>query len=159
MAKKKRSNPWLIPSLPKLADLLGVKPRTLDSWRRNGLPDKYPGGWDAKRIIHWLRTQGPWRPKLPPEADLLMHGELSPAIERYRLARAKMVENELAKQEEQLIDRHLMREVLGAMASVNRRTCKKLESEFGPRGREVFIKGLEDLERAGKKYFEGVKTR
>ena len=149
----KAVNPWLVGSQPKLADLLGVSVRTIDSWRRNGMPGK-SGAWDSKEIICWLRTKGAWRPKLPSNDDPLMVGDAdSPALERYRLGRAKMVEMDLAEREGKLLDLDVMHMMHSRMAEINRRTGKNLEKEFGKRALEIFNDGFRNAEREADRVY------
>ncbi len=149
--KKQDTPPWMLSSQAKVAEFFGVSPRTVDSWRRSGMPGEN-GKWNLQKILFWLRTSGPWRPKVVVD-DAMMQGGDSPALERFRLARARIAENELARQEGTLVDQDVMKEILGLWAAVNRRFALKLQKEFGPRGRELYDEWLNSSEKTVRNFF------
>jgi len=78
----------IVGTIPEAARLLGVNPRTLSGWFAGGAPGRGPGGIDVDEVDAW-RTQR------YAEADPLLSGPVSPALERYRAARAALAELEL----------------------------------------------------------------
>ena len=92
----------------KAAAACGVSPRTVEKnreviWPRKG--DRY----HTRNLVAWLETHHPKRkPAAPlpagtPEELVLNSPEDSPALERWRLARAKLAERQLAELDGQLV--------------------------------------------------------
>lgn len=118
------------------ADLLGITPQGIrasyipsltDSDIRRGKPlrVRFVAIVDiltARRVAELAREAA--------NGDQLLAGD-SPALERYRLAKAKHAELDLENRRGQLIDRTKCREVLGRWAAILRRTGEVLSSRYG----------------------------
>ena len=130
---------------------------TVQKWIDGGMPRLKVRGQRGRytypviEIMQWLRTEGSWRPGLrsagsvPDDDELLMIGEAdSPALERYRLARAKTAELDLAQRNEELVSVDLMRNLLLRMATELRQNCiEALVSRYGPDAGEIVNRALE----------------
>lgn len=67
----------------------------------------------------------------PPDELLLEEGD-SPALERYRLAKAKLAELDLETRKGQLIERDKARDIFSRWAVLIRRMGERLAKRFGP---------------------------
>lgn len=68
----------------------------------------------------------------------------SPALERYRLARAQIAELELAQRKNDLIDREAARAVFGRWAAIIRRTGDQLNKRHGNEAGKLLADALAD---------------
>src|SRR5690606_24765779 len=102
------SEPVIFRSKAAMARALGVERNTVIGWSKH---DDFPGGhkgpWKLSDVFRW-RIDRAERRRLP-EDDALLAGGDSPALERYRLARAQMAEIELERQRGSLVEREGMR--------------------------------------------------
>ncbi|MBN2294880.1 MAG: hypothetical protein JXM70_20800 [Pirellulales bacterium] len=145
-----KKNHWIAVSQAHVAEIFGVKIKTVQNWAAAGMPGtpgkmNRPGRYPLKDIIRWLRTSGPWQP--PPAMDSMLDGENSPALERYRLARARTVELELAEKKAKLLDPQKIRLMFSRMPKINQCTGNRLEKAFGKRARKMFESGIESATR------------
>ena len=81
-----------------LVELLGTSRKILREWEANGLPRKADRNYDLFAVLSWLKDRWTKKGKEPSDKE-------SPALERYRLAKAKHAELELAKLSGDLLDR------------------------------------------------------
>ena len=104
----------------EIAKFFGVSTHTIDAWRRTS-PVALPGErgqYDLKACFEWWLVHGParrgkGRPKGDGDYDPLMDSpEDTPALERWRLARAKDAEISLAERQQQLITVELFRRMI-----------------------------------------------
>lgn len=70
-------------------------------------------------------------PQAPADELLLEDGD-SPALERYRLAKAKLAELDLETRKGQLIERDKARDIFSRWAVLVRRMGERLAKQFGP---------------------------
>lgn len=70
-------------------------------------------------------------PQVPADELLLEDGD-SPALERYRLAKAKLAELDLETRKGQLIERDKARDIFSRWAVLVRRMGERLAKRFGP---------------------------
>jgi phage terminase Nu1 subunit (DNA packaging protein) len=124
--------PVLLKNRIQVAELCGVEKSTVDRWAGSGMPWRN-GRYDVAEIIQWLRADGPWRPKaaLPVSDDPLLGAGDSPALERYRLAKAQHAELDLELRKGELIEVIRCREMLARWAVCIRRMGEKLSKRFG----------------------------
>ena len=97
------------------------------------MPGK-PREWDIAAIVQWLRTEGPWKPGYKPTVvsdDPLLADVDSPALERYRLAKAMHAELDLAHRRGELLDKEKARDVLSRWAVLIRRMGERLSKKYG----------------------------
>jgi len=85
-----------------MAVALGVNRNTVQTW--TGKPD-FPGGsrgpWRLDAVVPWIMGR---QLRRAPVDDPLLDGPDSPALERYRAARASLSEIELQQRQRQLIN-------------------------------------------------------
>ena len=79
--------------------------------------------------------------------DPLMAGGDSPALERYRTARARMVEIELEEKIGTLVDRAKCRAAIEPVPRCIRAGIKTLHQRFGPEARDIMDEALDEAER------------
>ena len=119
-----------------LAELFGVTPQHFDRhYRRFAGPDatRTHGG---KLYFHGRTLVDAWAESMrvaavAPSVDPLLAGGDSPALERYRTARALLAEMEVDRQRENLIPREEIEVALTRFAGVLRRAGESLAREFG----------------------------
>jgi phage terminase Nu1 subunit (DNA packaging protein) len=116
-----------------VADIYAVGLDTVKRWRAEGMPGKN-GQYVLHDISKWLRTDGPWKrfdaPSQVSDDPLLAEGD-SPALERYRLAKAKHAELDLEHRKGELIEVGKCRDILGQWASVIRKMGDRVSKRFG----------------------------
>lgn len=89
------------------------------------------------------------------ETDPLLKGDESPALERYRLGRAKMVEMDLAERERQTVRVQALRDAMRGGVSALRSTGDRLVRQFGNEAGEMFNEGVADFEAAALRAIGG----
>ena len=95
-----------------------------------------------------------WRKLYAPDSEEeMLFGESSPALERYRLARAKREEQKLAEDQRNLISRERVHDGISRIATALRTAGEVLQRRFGMEAHEIIIDALEAAEREGEKYF------
>lgn len=133
----------------------GGRPRpdqTIDRQHDNyGLPAK-GATVSLPEVIHWLHDflaeNSAKLSRRSDEDDDLMQGEATPALERYRAAKADLAELELQDRRSQTIDRAEMHEKLAKSAATLRRVGEDLERTFGVEALEIYNDGIADAMRA-----------
>ncbi len=146
---KKIRKYWVARTQADVANIFGVSSKTVQNWRAAGMPGQR-GAWPLGKIAKWLRAEGPWKSA---GDDPLMQGENSPALERYREARADKAENDVKIQEGKYIDRDLTHEAFAIAAGINRVTGRKLEKMFGREALNIFNAGFVQSENAVVRVF------
>ena len=137
-----------------MAEFFGCTVNAVQQWRAKGMPGK-PGRYDLSAVAIWLRQEGPWREKRPAadiEDDLAGPAD-SPGLERYRLAKARLAELELAKQQRSVMSRDLARETLGRIASLFRRYGERLSKRHGPEEAVLFNETIGEARRVIEQEF------
>lgn len=120
----------------------------IDQAERYGLP--YPRGSrqpvDLEKVIRWLHdflAKNAQRLSAPRTDDPLLAGSDSPALERYRLARAAREELELAARRGELLDvDELLTWYDSEVAAPIRRSLEALQSQYGPAAVQVVTRAL-----------------
>lgn len=147
-------------------ELSGRSARVLiDQARRHGLP--YPTGQrspvDLTQVIRWLHdllAEHGQRLSAPPTDDPLLAGSNSPALERYRLARAAREELELAARRGELLDvDELLTWYDAEVAAPIRRSLENLQTRFGPAAVGIVTKALDSAEGTVGKRLKGEERR
>lgn len=128
MADKK----WIAENQVELAELCDVSLATIAHWARTGMPGKQ-GHYDLRKIIPWLRTDGPCVHKRRESADddELMAEVDSPGLERYRQAKAAIAELDYAERQKELMARDKVKSLFARWAAVLRRMGEKISKRFG----------------------------
>lgn len=87
----------MLSTLPQktLVDILGTSRKVLLQWESEGLPRNSDRTYNLYSVLPWLKTR--WYQSTKEDKN-------SPALKRYRLAKARMAEVELAEKRGKLID-------------------------------------------------------
>ena len=95
-----------------------------------------------------MKTRKP-HPLAKPDApaDPLLVGGSSPALERYRHARADLAEMEREEKALRMVSAERVREALVPFLHVMRGTTHRLQTRFGPEAADIFNEGLVEAER------------
>lgn len=138
--------------LEDVADFFEVALQTVKGWRRKDppMPDRGEHGWPLREIIAWLYTVGPRRPeqntKFTEEDFELIAGGESPALERYRLARAKLAELDLAEKRKEVIAADDVRQMFAIVGGTIRRAGQQLTRRYGPKAFEMLSQALDQAD-------------
>ena len=76
-------------------------------------------------------------------------------MDRLRNAKAELAEMERKKREGQLIDRDVVYDALGRLASMLRSAGESLEREFGPKAKEIVDEAIADFRQELARTFRG----
>ena len=99
----------------KVAAFFGVSETTIKDWRARGMPGE-PKRYNLSEITKW-RIDIERSRAAPPSEDPLLDGGDSPALERYRNAKADLAELDIAEREGRLVEADTIKSVLYAVAS------------------------------------------
>ena len=146
----------IVGTLREVAAHFCVTVGTISSeWRSNGMPGE-PGAWDLDEITTWklARPRDPERLRqlAAGEPDPLLTGATSPALERYRQARAEREEIGLAVLKGELIPRDRNREFLGRVASILRQAGDILRT-ISAEAHQVLDEALIDIDSEIEAFF------
>ena len=131
---------WHANTQAEVADVFGQSVRTIQSWATAGMPGK-SGRYPLGKIARWLRTQGPWRAKMLAGDDLLMQGDDSPALERFRAARASQEELKLAEMDGSLCNVEYLNSICEMYFRRFAKTAEALRKQFGEEAVRIFEDG------------------
>lgn len=82
--------------------------------------------------------------KATDETDPLLVGSDTPALERYRLAKAELSELELAEKRKQLVSLDLLKETWGPVVDVMRKAIMTIEKDYGRDAGEVIDDAIDE---------------
>ena len=100
---------------------------------------------DVVRALHdFLKRNAQ---KLIEADDVLLAGESSPALERYREERAALARLDRLEREGSLLPRDEVREAMGRVASMIRSAGDALQRHYGQAAAEILTDALDDAER------------
>lgn len=122
---------WTADSQEEVAIFFGHSLDTVKNWSKQGMPGQR-GSWRLDLIAQWLRTDGPWKRWDKATEDPLLADGDSPALERYRLAKAKHAELDLENRKGELIEVEKARDIFARWAVLIRRMGERLSKRFGP---------------------------
>jgi hypothetical protein len=145
-----------------VAEFFGVSLHTVNSWRKMATPlpgkggsNNRPGEYDLKACFDWYILHGPGRRRgrVSDEYDPLMDvDDNTPALERWRLARAQAAELDLAERHGQIVSVELFQEAMQAAFGPLRRFAEQQIIEHGngtanawTEAVEQFTKGVESV--------------
>lgn len=126
MANRKRESDQL--QLAELSQkaaawIVGMTPRGL---RDTDCPRNQDGSYNARDLVAWIVQR-----QLPVSADPLLAEGDSAALERYRMAKAKLAELDLEVRKGELIEVGRCRDMLARWAVVIRRMGERLSKRYG----------------------------
>jgi phage terminase Nu1 subunit (DNA packaging protein) len=126
-----------------LASLMGVNRRTIADWKSQpGFPRKGVRGWSVAAVSSWRSR----RDGCEDSPDPLLAGVVSPALERYRQARATLAELEVSQKRSQLVSLEAVTQGLAVFASTMRSAFDTLQRQFGQEAYAVVANALDDAE-------------
>ena len=154
-------------NMTDVAQFFGYSEPAIRSWIRNGMPRHQSGRngknktryrYNAMEIARWLRKSGPWKKRYDDvspdsqsssmtEEQLLATAPDTPAMERLRLAKAKMAEIELEKMRRTVVVVEIAKGLLIKCSSVIRLAGEKLGAEFGRGAQKILNDALDECER------------
>lgn len=113
-----------------------------------------PRRWDLAAIVQWLRTQGPWRPRVRAEVKEEEVGPPTASLERLRLVRCKREELALRRELGEVMLREDVHEYLGRIGALIRRATETLQRRIGPETSDVMSECFDDFEREMRAWCE-----
>jgi hypothetical protein len=147
---------WIVTTQSQLAAFFGVSTHTIDAWRRTA-PVALPGErgqYDLKACFEWWLIHGPGRrgKGRPPkgeagdEYDPLMDvQDDTPALERWRLARARDAELSLAERQKQIVSVELFQRMTEAAFLPLRRFAEEQIREHGNGTADAWAEAVEQF--------------
>jgi hypothetical protein len=139
-----------------MAEFAGISEQAMRKWMREpGFPKAGDGSvclWDLA-VWHELRMS----PDLTP-TDPEMNGVASPALERYRMARAKTVEIELSLKQKEVLDREIVHRRLSEIAGLLRAAGDMLQMQCGEDAFRILNETLDDIENKIEEWFSETPT-
>jgi phage terminase Nu1 subunit (DNA packaging protein) len=129
----------------EVAAHFGVSTRTVREWLAAGCPG-VPGNYDLAAIAAWRKSRAEM-------ADVAMMGGSSPALERFRLARAQREEFALERDRGQWLRREEVHDGLALLAGVVRQAAETIQKQFGPEAHQILSEAIEDGLRAFERRF------
>lgn len=157
MLKKTKNAPSDPPSLivgssAAVARWFDCHSRTVEGWAARGCPGMQPRRYDVREICRWLYRE--WQRRNPrvakagdtTEDELMLAAGSSPALERYREARARIAELQADEAEGSYLHAEKMQACLQRMAAILREAGDKLQKRFGPDAKSVLDEHLDAFE-------------
>lgn len=145
---------WTVYSQRDLAAALGVDQSTVQQWVRSGLARTKAGknrfGYCIPCAVAWRLDGRDVKAEAVAALDDLMAGSgsgSSPALERYRLARAIAAEWDNETKKRSLVPRDKVRSGLGRFASILRQLGERLGRRYGPEAVLSVNDALDDCQR------------
>lgn len=129
-----------------LAHLFSKAEPTVVKWHQRGMPG-IAGLYSLKEVIAWREkdlTERKGVEELMVDAD--MAGD-SPALERFRAARANLAELEFAERSGTMVQVALIQRGLALLAAPLREAIEALQKQFGAEARDIMEEGLAEFER------------
>lgn len=138
-----------------IAGFFGVSTHTVDAWRRTA-PVALPGtrgAYDLKACFDWWLIHGPGRrgKGRPPkgagdEYDPLMDvQDDTPALERWRLARAQSAELDLAERQHQIVSVESFQRMVDAAFVPLRRFAEEQIKEYGNGAADAWMEAVDEF--------------
>ncbi len=143
---KQVTPPNIVGTKAEVASHFGVSERTVSTWLNDGCPGK-PAG-PGRRGQYDLTAIAAWRDlRNAQAADELMAGPTSPALERYRDARAELAKLDLLERNGTLLNRDKAHEAHVRMAHILETLGENLRRHHGPAAQQLFHDALDDYQR------------
>lgn len=133
-----------------VAAYLDVHPKTLRLWQAKGCPGIQSRRYDVQLIIRWLIREraiivGTTSQPADEDAAMLAAGT-SPALERYREARARIAELQADEAEGTYVNVAKMQNGLTRMAAIMRDAGSRLQKQCGPDAKAILDEHLDAFE-------------
>lgn len=137
-----------------MAALFGRAENTVLKWVGRGMPGEN-GNYPLQAVIQWREQY--WEQRLAEASGdpMLVDESDSPALERYRLAQAKLREMDIEERSRNLIDREAA--VVGFMqaAALIRASHERLQLEFGPDAHAIVEEAMDAAIKLVSEQFQG----
>lgn len=152
---------WAVYSQRDLASALAVDQGTITQWVRMGLRREKAGKNRWRYCIPCAakfardRAQAAAKDPLPIDDELIAMGGDSPALERYRLAKAKLAEMDIEQRRNALVPRDRIRSGLGRFAQILRQLGERLGQRYGPEATASVNDALDDCQQVIDDEFGG----
>ena len=130
-----------------MAESLKVDPSLPTNWIARGMPGGREGPWDLGDWFTWYRSGK------ESDDEIESAGPPSPALERWREARAKMVEMDLAIRRGELLERDRWLEIMNRVTATLRQAGEVLMRLHGPQAHAVVDDALAGMERDIAEFF------
>ena len=120
--------------------------RATRTFRDAGAPKNADGTYDASEVVKWVRAT--CKPEVASD-DPLMSGSDSPALERYRAARADLAEMDAKERRKQLVDVDQFTEWYASnVGHPIRKAIELLQIRFGADAAAIIVKAIEKADTA-----------
>ena len=129
----------------EVAAHFGVSERTVRAWLSTDCPGSH-GDYRLDAIAAWREARH--------QPDPMLAGPTSPMMERYRGARAKLAELELAQRQGRLVDQAEAMTCWTILARRLRQAGAGLQKAFGPAAAKILNEAIEDCLREVQDTFE-----
>lgn len=144
IANSKIKKQWTASTQSEVAVFFKRSPDTIALWRKKGMPG-VSGKYDLQMILWWAIERGLLIDHALADDDST--GGDSPALERYRAARAQLAEFELERQKRTLVPRDAIRNGLSRFAHHLRQLAERMGKRHGP---EAAITVNEAIDECGR---------
>ncbi len=141
-------------SWAQVAALFGISLQHCRTEWKIWLPPKPPGGWPIADLIAAVREHDAKRyERQQDEGDPLLSSGSSPALEKYREAKAKLAELDLQYREGKTIDRSEAHEVITEAARLIRGAGEDLQRRFGADAQDILDQAINEVDRLVEERF------
>jgi phage terminase Nu1 subunit (DNA packaging protein) len=142
-----KTKPRIVHTQAEIAVHFGVSIKTVQEWLGKGCPyvprkTGKPGQYDITKIDEWRREQ-----KGLSDADPLLNGPDSPALEEYRKWKAKREKFSYHKDRKKFLPLDSVVQGLAIFSSTMRQAFDALQRQFGHEALAIVSKALDDSER------------
>lgn len=147
MSGRRSARDWTASTISEVAIVLTVSTRRVSEYLAAGCPGR-KGRYPIPEMLVWLR-ENVWRVKpspVPTDADMLDGGD-SPALERYRLAKAAQEEIKLDTMRKDNVAREEWTFLHDIMADEYRRLGDRLVKQFGGGVVAEITRTLDEIDR------------
>lgn len=146
---------WIARTIAEAAGVIGVSPRQFSEYLARGMPGR-PKCYDLKEIIRWCKSEI-WKARVvaTPDADPLMTGSDSPALEKYREQKARQEAIKTWRMEGEYMPTSKARDFVTAVATALKDVATEFEKRFGNEAVGLFERGLKSVFIAEDRYLNG----
>lgn len=119
--------------------LFGITKQAVGQWPKAGCPRNIDGTYDLAAVIAWKLDKASGE-----DGDLGVGGGNSPALEKYRLEKAKIARLQRMTMEGTLIQRESVHSALSRLAPILRQAGERLGVAFGSPAQRLIEEALDD---------------
>lgn len=142
--QSKVSKTWIAATIQEAATAVAVSDRTIRSWLAKGAPGR-PKRYVIPELIEWAR-ENIWKARSVSADPMLTEGD-SPALERYREAKASQEEIKLHLMRKDAVPLEEARVLFDLIADEYRRLGEKMEKLFGHQAPAMIEECLDNVTR------------